>query len=238
MSKEDKVKAALTRQQAENSKKEWERLGNLHKVANAELTQWGNEAAPNSLLALSNLLAGDLDSADNLWQISQQIKLVTNNDEAYKRKILTVETLISRMETEILNTPSHLSQAEGAITAEDRQHEVGLKYNGLQVAREVYNEWETRFRRARAAYRVHSHMDGTPKTEPVDAQGEVPEDPGAGTVARRSRSRERNKPGNDAKSLKPDTLSIDLPARQVHDWFRTFENYRMASGWSQDDHNI
>ncbi len=105
--KEDKV--ALTRQQAETSHREWERLSNLHKVANTELTLWGNESATNSLLELSNLLAGDLDNADNLWQISQQIKLVTNNDEAYKRKILAVETIISRMETEILNTPSHLS---------------------------------------------------------------------------------------------------------------------------------
>ena len=157
-------KAALTRQQAENSRREWERLLNLHKVAMTELTKFGKESATKTLVELANLLVGDLDNADNLWKISQQIKLVDNQNEAYKRKILAVETIISKLDTEILNTPIHLSQAEGAITAEDRQHQVGQKLTDLDVAREVYNEWETRFRRAKAAYRVHSHNDGTPKT--------------------------------------------------------------------------
>ena len=61
------AKTALTRQQAENSRREWERLLNLHKVANTDLTQFGKESATNSLRELSNLLAGDLESADNLW---------------------------------------------------------------------------------------------------------------------------------------------------------------------------
>ena len=216
--------AALTRQQAEDSHREWERLQNLHKVSMSDLTQFGKESASNSLQELSNLLTGDLENADTLWKICQQIKLVTNQDEAYKRKISAVETIVSKMESEILNTPAHLTQAEGAITVEDRQHEVALRLEDLDVAREVYNEWETRFRRAKATYKLHSHLDGTPKTEPQDDL-----EPGAG---RRPRSRDRTKLGSDAKSLKPEPLTIQLSARQTQDWFWQFENYRLASGWS------
>ena len=104
-----KDKAALTRQQAEISRREWERLLNLHKVAMIDLTQFGKESAKNSLLELSNLLAGDLEDNDNLWKICQQCKLVMNQDDTYKRKILAVQTIISKMETEILNTPANLS---------------------------------------------------------------------------------------------------------------------------------
>ncbi len=141
-----KDQAALTRQQAETSRQEWERLLNLHKVAMTDLTQFSNDSAKNTLLELTKLLAGNLEDTDNLWKICQQCKLVTNQDEAYKRKILAVETIISKMETEILNTPANLSQADGAITSEDRQHQVGQKLSGLEVARDVYNEWETRLK--------------------------------------------------------------------------------------------
>ena len=90
--------AALTRQQAEDSRREWERLQNLHKVSILDLTHFGKESASNSLLELSTLLTGDTDNADNLWKICQQIKLVSNQDEAYKRKIAAVATIVSKME--------------------------------------------------------------------------------------------------------------------------------------------
>ena len=188
-----------------------------------ELSLFGTETAPASLLTLSTLLAEDTDDAKNLWKICTQIKLVSNQDAAYKRKISMVEKIVSKMDSEILNTPASLSQADGAITAEDRQHEVTLRQEELDVAREMYNEWETRFKRAQATYKIHSHPDGTPKSEPTDVL-----DPGAG---RRPRSRERTKLGSDTKSLKPEQLTIQLSAAATRDWFHQFENYRLASGW-------
>ena len=193
-----------------------------------------------SLLDLTNLLSGDLEDSDNLWNIAHQVKLVTNNDTAYKRKLVALENLITKLESEILNTPTGLGADEGAITASDRQHEVRQKYNAFQIVKEVYNEWETKLKRACAIYKRHSHPDGTPITEPQEAAGvheDHDDDRYPGFEPRRGRSRDR-KPGNDAKGLKPMTLSIDLPALQVHEWFKSFENYRAASGWSQDDHHI
>ena len=167
---------ALTRLEAANSKKEWERLLGLLESANTDLRQWVKEAATTSLLDLTNLLSGDLEDSDNLWNIAHQVKLVTNNETAYKRKLVALENLISKLESEILNTPTGLGADEGAITASDRQHEVRQKYNAFQIVKEVYNEWETKFKRACAIYKRHSHPDGTPITEPVEAAARVHDD--------------------------------------------------------------
>ena len=125
MSKAAKDQAALTRLQAEESKLEWERLQKLYKNSMQELSLFGTETAPASLLLLSTLLTEDTDDPENLWKICAQIKLVSTQDAAYKRKISAVEKIVSRMDAEILNTPVSPT-VDGAITAEDRQHEVTL----------------------------------------------------------------------------------------------------------------
>ena len=56
---------------------------------------------------------------------------------------------------------------------------------------------------------------------------------GAEEPERRPRhlSRDKNKVStNDAKSLKPEILEINLPPLQIKDWYRKWENYRHASG--------
>ena len=55
---------------------------------------------------------------------------------------------------------------------------------------------------------------------------------------RRARSPARDKPGNDAKGLKPPILDVQMPALQLNDWFKQFENYQAASGWGRDSHRI
>ena len=97
MSKTAKDAAALTRQQAENSRQEWDRLLNLLKKATEELNKFSTDTAKNSLSELTRLLAGDLQDNDNLWKICKQCKLVMNQDDMYKRKLTAVETLISKM---------------------------------------------------------------------------------------------------------------------------------------------
>ena len=178
-SKAAKEAAALRVQQAEQSRQEWDRLLNLLKKAFDELNKFNTEQARNSLVELTTLLAGDLQDNDNLWNICKQCKLVMNQDDMYKRKLMAVETLISRMETEILNTPATMSQADGAITAEDRQHAVVIKLGELAIAREAYNNWEVRLKKAKATYKVYSHADGTPKAE---GEAELDEE-GPGAVA-------------------------------------------------------
>ena len=120
-----------------------------------------------------------------LWAIMHQVKLVTYNEIAYKRKLAQLENLITKLENEILNTPTGLTADEGAITASDRQHIVRQAYNALQVVKEVYNDWETKTKRSFAIYRKHSYPDGTPITEPQEAARALDDDRDPGFEPRR-----------------------------------------------------
>ena len=78
------AQAALTRSQAEESKKIWESLQNLFRNAMQGLAQFGNDTAPASLLRLTELLAGNTEDPETLWRICTQIKLVRNQDATYR----------------------------------------------------------------------------------------------------------------------------------------------------------
>ena len=148
--KEEKAKIALTRARAEESKLAWERVLNLLESYSTELTKWVKATGYPSLEELAALLTGDLEDEDTLWNVMHQVKLVTNNEKAYSKKLSYIESLISKLEEEVLKTPTP-STEEGAVTTTDRQFQVNQKLTELEIAKEVFNDWETRFKKACAA---------------------------------------------------------------------------------------
>ena len=42
---------------------------------------------------------------------------------------------------------------------------------------------------------------------------------------------------NDAKSLKPNMLKTKMPPLQIKNWYRTWDNYMVASGWGHGDNH-
>ena len=100
----DQDTAALTRLQAEESKKLWESYQNLYTRSMQELRLFATETAPASLQSVTELLHDGTDDPDNLWRIWSQIKLVTNQDATYRRKIAAVDKILDKMDKEIYNT--------------------------------------------------------------------------------------------------------------------------------------
>ena len=43
---------------------------------------------------------------------------------------------------------------------------------------------------------------------------------------------------NDAKSLKPEMLETTMPPLQIKNWYHTWDNYMVASGWRQPLYTI
>ena len=76
--------AALTRSQAEESKKIWESLQNLFRSSMQGLSLFATDTAPASLLRLTELLRDNTEDPENLWRIWTQIKLVKNQDATYR----------------------------------------------------------------------------------------------------------------------------------------------------------
>merc|ERR1712101_61130 len=42
---------------------------------------------------------------------------------------------------------------------------------------------------------------------------------------------------SDAKGLKPDVLDTSMPQLTIKNWFKSFDNYRHASGWGQGENH-
>merc|ERR1711867_383474 len=42
---------------------------------------------------------------------------------------------------------------------------------------------------------------------------------------------------NDTKSLKSDMLKTTMPPLQIKNWYRTWDNYMVASGWGHGDNH-
>ena len=82
---------AVTRSQAEENKKLWESYQNLYRSSMQGLHLFATDTAPASLLRVTELLRDGTEDPENLWRIWTQIKLVSNQDATYKRKIAAVD---------------------------------------------------------------------------------------------------------------------------------------------------
>ena len=115
--------AALTRAQAETSRLAWERALTLLEGCFSELEKWVKAQAYKSTKLLAGLQDGDLNSEDHLWTVMEHVNLVTNIHKAYAQKIVYIESLITKLEEEVLKTPAPTTE-EGAVTTTDRQFKV------------------------------------------------------------------------------------------------------------------
>jgi len=195
---------ALTRAQAEASKLAWDRALSLLEDSSTDLERWVKAGIFKWTTKLAELLEGDLEDVDHLWSIMEQVNLVTNIHKAYEQKIVYIETLIMKLEDEVLNTPAP-STGEEEDEATSRQFQVRQKLTDLEMQKEVFNTWATRYKKLKAMYEKHSNADGTPNMEPGAGRDPTAE-------PRRARSPARDKPRNDAKGLKHPVLDVKMPA--------------------------
>ena len=70
------------------------------------IERWVKEQAfPGSQL-LADHHGGNLTSVEHLWVTMEQVDLVSSNRQAYSKKIVNIETLINKMEEEVMSAPA------------------------------------------------------------------------------------------------------------------------------------
>ena len=74
---------------------------------------WVKEQAFPGSQHLADLLGGNLTSVEHLWVTMEQVDLVSSNRQAYNKKIYNIETLINKMEEEVMSAPA-------AVNPEDK----------------------------------------------------------------------------------------------------------------------
>ena len=78
---------ALTRAQAEASKLAWDRALSLLEDSSTDLERWVKAGPLKTVTKLAELLQEDLEDVDHLWNVMEQVNLVSDMHKAYEDKI-------------------------------------------------------------------------------------------------------------------------------------------------------
>ena len=117
----------------------WERLGNLIKESFENIEAWVKDKAFPESQQLADYLGGNLTSHEHLWVTMEQVDLVSSNRQAYSKKISNIETLINKMEEEVMSAPAAVNpEDKDSYTA--RQFHVREKQNQLEEAKQAFNQ--------------------------------------------------------------------------------------------------
>ena len=121
----------VTRDEKENSKKEFDDLIFLINQELRGIEGWLLNTANKKLTNLDKLLTGDLQSADKRWECEAEVQIVKTYIKTGQAKVDYVESLIVRLNEQVLRAPHKVKDAD-EDTSESR----------LYKAREVETKYE------------------------------------------------------------------------------------------------
>ena len=190
----------VTRADKENSKKEFEDLIHLIQQEFRGIEGWLLRTATPKLTNLTKLLTGDLKDGDKCWDCEAEIRIVKTYIKTGQTKINYVESLIGRLNEQVLRAPIAETDSE-EDTSEARLYKAREIESKFEDNREAFDRWvswnlkiQTNFNELTAVKKLK------------DEDNEDPED------RDRRRPRHDNKGSTtDAKGLKPDVLDTSMP---------------------------
>ena len=98
----------------------------------------------------------------------------------------------------------------------------------FETAKEVFARWQCSGKKLKENFRELTSVE-TVKDKNIKERREE-------RGGRRPRNEDKGST-TDAKSLKPDMLETTMPQLQIKNWYRTWDNYMVASGWGQGDNH-
>ena len=100
---------------------------------------------------LQKSLQGNLGEREVLWAAREAMQMVQLDLLTHKQKISNIEKVTNQMENEIMNAPAGIKPTD-TDTYQTRQISVLEKRNKLQLANDVFNASDSRYRRLKADY--------------------------------------------------------------------------------------
>ena len=95
----------VTREEKENSKKEFDELILLINQELKGVEGWLLKTATPKLTNLSKLLTGDLGNADKRWECEAEIRIAKTYTKQGQTKIDYVESLVGKLNDQVLRAP-------------------------------------------------------------------------------------------------------------------------------------
>ena len=124
----------LTQAQAQQSMEDWNRLFQLLEKSFKILKNWVKVTVNAAGQNLAYIVKQDQSDLNNLWEVIEQVNLVTAHYDSYDKKLSYIEGLINRMNDKIMSTPKATSANEKDII-EDRQDD-------FQLHKLVFTWWD------------------------------------------------------------------------------------------------
>ena len=127
----------VTREEKENSKKEFDELNLLINNELKGLEGWLLKTATPKLTNLQKLLTGDLKDPDKQWECEAEIQIAKTLTKHGQTKIDYIESLVGKLNEKVLRAPIKIKDTDND-TSESR----------LYIAREI----ETKFKESKEAF--------------------------------------------------------------------------------------
>ena len=130
----------ITREEKENSKKEFEDLMYLIHQELRGLEGWLLNTANKKLTEVSKLLTGDLKDANKRWQCEAEIRIVKSYTKSSQTKLNYVESLVGRLNEQVIRAPHKVSDAD-EDTSESRLYKARDIESKYEDSREAFDHW-------------------------------------------------------------------------------------------------
>ena len=130
----------VTRADKENSKKEFDDLILLIQQEFWGLEGWLLKNTNPKLTNIAKLLTGDLKDADKRWDCEAEIRIVKTYTKTGQTKINYVESLIGRLNEQVLRAPIAETDAD-EDTSEARQYKAREIESKFEDNREAFDRW-------------------------------------------------------------------------------------------------
>ena len=130
----------VTRDEKENSKKEFDDLIFLINQELRGLEGWLLKTATPKLTNLSKLLTGNLGNADKRWECEAEIRIVKTYTKQGQTKIDYVESLVGKLNEQVLRAPIKVKESD-EDTSESRLYKAREIESKFKDGREAFDRW-------------------------------------------------------------------------------------------------
>ena len=143
-------------------------------------------------------------------------------------KIAFIDELLGNLQSQVLGAPI-VETDQDEDTSKARLFKTRDMDACFEEAKEVFTRWQCSGKKLKEEFKRIMSVEATVKDENTK---ETSEDRGV----RRPNDVDKVLT-NDTKSLKPDMLETTMPPLQIKNWYRTWDNYMVASGWGHGENH-
>ena len=208
----------VTREEKENSKREFDEMNTLINNELKSLHNWVLKTAQPKLMNLQTLLRSDLTDPDTKWDCEAELRIGRTLTKQGQSKIDYIDKLVKNLNDQVLRAPIKVKETD-SDTSESRMYQARSIDEKIEESKEAFDRWANSILMAEQNFKVLTEKK-KPKRDDSDDREEN----------NRGRTSYDKGSTNDAKGLKPDVLDTSMPQLTIKNWFKSFDNYRHASG--------